>query len=303
MIIRERAQNGKFISLWDFMKRIDMSLMNKAVFENLIHAGAFDELDNNRAKLVKALPKLLEAVQNVNSSKKTNQLSFFDFDDEPTSGLNEPDIPDSKPYDEHEKLTFEKQVTGLYISGHPYESQQDKLTPFTNCKISDLSSWKNENVKPSVGGIITSITEKSTKKGGLMCIIQLEDNEQSVDVIAFPGAWQEYKDFVKIGLACIVEGRIDERGQLIPDKIVPVNGLEMRAQKYVNIIININNNLNMKNFIRALNGCKGKAKVILELRNDEQVGVYALNNCNVDPEKLNEALSEIMPAGSFEIAS
>ena len=305
MIIRERAQNGKFLSLWDFLKRIDMSLMNKAVIENLIHAGAFDELDNNRAKLVKALPKLLEAVQSVNASKKTNQLSIFDFDDEPTSGLNEPDIPDCKPYDEHEKLTLEKQVTGLYISGHPYESYQEKLSPFTNCKISDLQYWdkRNENIKASVGGIITSINEKSTKKGGIMSIIQLEDNEQSIDVVAFPGAWQEYKDFVKIGLACVIEGRIDERDQIVPDKIVPVDGLEMRAHKYVKIIININNSLSMKNFIRALNGCKGKTKVILELRDGEQVGVYALNNCTVEPEKLNEALSGIMPTGSFEIAS
>ncbi len=305
MIIRERAQNGKFLSLWDFLKRIDMSLMNKAVIENLIHAGAFDELDNNRAKLIKALPKLLEAVQSVNASKKTNQLSIFDFDDEPTSGLNEPDIPDCKPYDEHEKLTLEKQVTGLYISGHPYESYQEKLSPFTNCKISDLQYWdkRNENIKASVGGIITSINEKSTKKGGIMSIIQLEDNEQSIDVVAFPGAWQEYKDFVKIGLACVIEGRIDERDQIVPDKIVPVDGLEMRAHKYVKIIININNSLSMKNFIRALNGCKGKTKVILELRDGEQVGVYALNNCTVEPEKLNEALSGIMPTGSFEIAS
>ncbi|MBQ7593851.1 MAG: DNA polymerase III subunit alpha [Synergistaceae bacterium] len=303
MIIKERRTNGKFLSLWDFLKRIDMSLMKKTVYENLIHAGAFDELDPNRAKLVKALPKLLEAAQSVSASKKTNQLSIFDFDDEPASGFGEPDIPDAKPYDEHEKLALEKEVTGLYISGHPYESQEEKLEPYTNCRISDLQFWHSMSAKVCVGGIIASINEKTTKKNETMCIIQLEDNEQSIDLIAFPGAWSDFKAYVKVGLACMVEGKIDERGQLIPDKIIPVEGINNRGQKYVKIILNVSNNLNMKNFIRALNGCKGKTKVLLELRTDDEVGVFALNNCNVELEKLNEALSGIMPAGSFEIAS
>ena len=134
-----------------------------------------------------------------------------------------------------------------------------------------------------------------------MSILQLEDNEQSIDLIAFPGAWQEFKEFVKVGMACVIEGKLDDRGQIITDKIIPVDGLKSRGQRYVNVILNTHN-FSPVSFVRALNGCKGKAKIVLDIRSENDRTFYCLNGLSVEPEKLNTALSAVMPAGSFEIA-
>ena len=293
MIVKERTGHGKFKSLWDFMQRVDMSLMNKTVFENLIKAGAFDGINPNRAQLLAALPKFLEVTQKAAKAKKTNQISMFgEVEDEET--LTAPDMPEIPDFEEHERLDYEKQVTGLYISGHPYESYQETISPYTNCTIADLAEWRSADIKPCVGGIVASLTEKTTKKGETMCIFQLEDAENSVDVVMFPKMWQERGEIMKKGMACIVAGRIDDRGQLRPDDIIPVDGLEMRGQRYVKIVMNVtgSDSPNMKQFLRALGDCKGKARVILELKNDDESMTMCLNSYSVDPQRVSDALKE-----------
>ena len=303
MILSRRDKDGKFVSLWDFMKRVDMSLMNKTVFENLIKAGAFDGINNNRAMLLNALPKLLEAIQNVNSVKKTNQLGLFDMagdDDVKDEAVTaEPEIPEVPEFDEHTRLDYEKQVTGLYMSGHPYESYQEKFSAFTNCKISDIKDWKSSTVKPCAGGIAVTLSPKKTKKGDTMCIVQFEDNEANIDVVFFPSTWQELKEKITQGTAFVVEGRLDDRGQLLPDKIIMSDELDERGQKYLTLSIT-GDIPNDKNFARALNSCRGKERVILEVKRDNDVCRIYLGLA-ADSEKLASALSGVFPADSFSI--
>ena len=299
MIVKERESNGNFASLWDFMKRVDMSLMNKTVFENLIKAGAFDGLKKSRATLLNALPKFLEAIQKVNAEKKTSQLSFFDDVQEDEAITAEPDMPDVPEFDEHTRLDYEKQVTGLYMSGHPYESYQEKFSAFTNCTISDLKEWKSTSVKPIAGGIAAALSAKKTKKGDTMCIVQLEDTEANIDVVFFPQKWDELKGIITPGTAFVVEGKIDDRGQLLPDKIIMADELDERGQKYLTLSIT-GEIPNVKDFVRVFNSCRGKERVILELKNDDDIcrvclGVFA------DGEKLSSALSNVLPANSFAI--
>ena len=302
MIVNERLQNGKFKSLWDFVKRVDMGLINKSVFENLIKAGAFDELTPNRARLINALPVFLDAAQSL--KKSSGQFSLFD---ENSAGVEtEPDMPEFPEYNEHEKLNYEKEVTGLYISGHPYEGYQEKIRPYTNCTIKELSDfeWKSSNIKPCVGGIITSVTEKTTKKGASMCIMQIEDAENSLDVVIFPSLWQDIKGTVPNGTACIIEGRIDDRGQMILEKLVKHDEIDKNVQTYVNIILTLDKpeTPDMKNFVRALVGCKGTSKIILSVReNGKPEKIMYLNAYPVNPEKLRDYLAETMPDDNFEV--
>ena len=308
MIIAERKKNGEYKSLWDFIRRVDMNLMNKTVFENLIKAGAFDDINGNRAYLLEALAKYLEALQKVTKAKKKTkgiQLSLFDLDDE-TDEANVPDepkVPMIEDFDNHTRLNYEKEVTGLYMSGHPYDSYQAQIIPYTNCTIAELADWKAGTTKPCVGGIVTSLTERNTKKGDIMCTFQLEDSEKSIEVVMFPKTYAEMKGVVERGTACVVEGRIDERGQMLPDKIVPVDGLALRGQQYVKITLNVsgNKNMNMKDLARVLGSCKGKARVLVEFRNDVEVMRLCLNEYNVEPEKLSEALSKVFPDVSLEV--
>ena len=295
MIVKEREANGNFVSLWDFVRRVDMSLINKAVIENLIKAGAFDEILKNRAMLLGALPKYLEAVQRVNAAKKTNQLGLFDEADESDEAVSsEPELPVVEDFDEHTRLDNEKEVTGLYISGHPYESYQEKFERFTNCKIGDLPLWKNENIKASIGGIIVSMTQKTTKKGDAMCIIRVEDTENSVDAVLFPSTWENLKGTISLGTACVIEGRMDDRGQLLPDKVILPDELEERGQMYV--VLSIDKEIeNVKNFAREINSCRGKSRVILEVKNDDDVCRIMLGN-GVDSEKIADSFPEYFSA-------
>ena len=307
MILNERRKNGPFSSLWDFMKRVDMSLMNKTVFENLIKAGAFDELQKNRAMLLNALPKFLEAAQKVKAMKKTPQLSLFDMDgnddndDEAISG--EPEMPTVPDFDEHTRLNYEKEVTGLYMSGHPYESYQEDIAPFTNCAISDLQEWDSSALRPCVGGIVASLSEKATKKGGTMCILQLEDTEEGIGVVLFPKMWQELKGTVNPGDALVVEGRMDDRGQLLPDRILRPEELDGAAQKYATLRLNVSSlsGADMKSFARALNSCRGKSRLILEVSGDDEMCRVYLGGCSVSPEKLGDSLSGVISSGEFTV--
>ena len=299
MIVNERDKNGKFVSLWDFMKRVDMSLMNKTVFENLIKAGAFDELHKNRATLLNALPKMLEAIQKVNSDRKTSQISLFDDLEEDEALTAEPEMPEVPEFDEHTRLDYEKQVTGLYMSGHPYESYQEMFSAYTNCTIADLKNWKSKTVKPVAGGIAAALSTKKTKKGDTMCTVQFEDTEASIDVVFFSSTWERFKEKITQGTAFLVEGRIDDRGQLLPDKIIMSDELDGRRQKYLTLTITgeLPNN---KNFARALNSCRGNERVILELKRDNETCRIYLG-CAADSEMLTSALSEVLPVKSFSI--
>lgn len=302
MILRERKAGGKFVSLWNFMTRIDMSLMNKTVFENLIKAGAFDELHKNRAMLLNALPKYLEAIQNVNAAKKTPQLGLFDmFDDNDKDEAisSEPEMPVIPEFDEHTRLDYEKAVTGLYISGHPYESYQDNFAPFANCTISELGIWKSKNVNPCIGGIVTSLKVKATKKGAAMCTLQLEDTESSVDVLIFPKIWDELAGTITVGEACLIEGKLDDRGQFLAEKILHSDELSKKARRYVTVSLS-GTITSMKEFVRTVNSNKGNSRLILELSDDDEMYRVLLGS-KVNAEKLATALEEVMPAGSFEI--
>ena len=299
MIVSERKLHGKFVSLWDFMKRVDMSLMNKTVFENLIKAGAFDELHKNRAMLLNALPKFLEAVQNVNSVKKTSQISMFDDDIDDEAVSAEPEMPEIPEFDEHTRLDYEKQVTGLYMSGHPYESYQEKFSAYTNCTISEIKTWKSSSVKPVAGGIASSLTTKKTKKGDTMCIVQFEDTEANIDVVFFPSIWQELSGAITQGTAFVVEGRLDDRGQLLPDKVILPDDIGERGQKYLTLSVS-GEIPNLKDFARVLNSCRGHERVILELKKDGDTCRAALG-CSSDSEKLISALAGVLPANSFTV--
>ena len=307
MIINERKHNGLYKSLWDFIRRVDMSLMNKTVCENLIKAGAFDNLNNNRAYMLEALAKYLEALQKVTKAKKktkSNQLSLFELDDgtDEANVLDEPVVPKVEDFDEHTRLNYEKEVTGLYMSGHPYEAYQEKILSYTNCTIGELADWKGYTIKPCFGGIVASLTEKTTKKGDTMCTFQLEDAENSIDVVMFPKTYAEMKGVIEKGTACVVEGRIDDRGQILPDKIVPVDGLNIRGQRYVKITLNVSGSdiFPVRDFLMALKSCKGKARVIVEFHNDVEIMRLCLNEY-VAPEKVNDALARILPEESFEV--
>ena len=321
MIVKERRQNGPYKSLWDFFQRVDMSLMNKTVFENLIKAGAFDSLNPNRAYMLEALQRYLEKSQKdakaekaaqAKREKNARQLLMFEQEEKEEKKEQKnspPEVPEVPDFDGPTKLNAEKEVTGLYMSGHPYDTYSEKLKAYTNCAISELQTeesrkWYSERIKPCISGIAAALSIKTTKKGDTMCVMKLEDTESSIDVVIFPKTWQEMKDIIEAGKAYVVEGRLDDRGQFLPDKIIPAEGAELRAQKYARIVLNVemHNDLNMKDFVIALTRCKGKARLLIELHSHDEIVLLCLEQkYNVDPDKLADTVKGVLPDGVYEI--
>ncbi len=173
-ILAARNEGGPFASLWDFLCRVDLRVVNKSVVENLIRAGAFDSLNDNRRQLLEGLPDLVSA-----ASKKCadgNQCSLFELLPEETDEGG-PDLPEVEDFSIHERLELEKDATGLYISGHPFEQHEAKVRSFSNCAIGDLKKWKGKKNPPLVGGMVLAVRERTTKNGDPMGIIELEDGE------------------------------------------------------------------------------------------------------------------------------
>ena len=158
---------------------------------------------------------------------------------------------------------------------------------------------------PCIGGIVSALNVKTTKKGETMCIMKLEDAEASIDVVIFPKMWQEMKDILSPGNAYIVTGKLDDRRQFLPEKIVPADEAVNIAQKYVKIVVNVemHTELNMRNFVLGLNRCRGKARLLMELRERDEAVLLWLKEFSVDGAKIRELVSGILPDGMYEIVA
>ena len=140
-----------------------------------------------------------------------------------------------------------------------------------------------------------------------MCIMQLENSEHSITLIAFPKVWEALKSKVKIGEPCVIEGKMSDREQVIIDDLITLDELESKGHRFVNISVNFSGikeikNFNVKDFYLALKDCKGNVSVLLEFYNDEEICHVWLSQ-RVEPEKLKSRLSEIIPEEFFRITN
>ncbi len=205
-IIEERKKGGPFKSLLDFLERVKDKNLNKKSLESLIKAGALDEFED-RGVMLANLDKLL-AYHKEASSKAEHQDSLFGiFEDKsilPTLKLDK-----SEPIKEKEKLAWEKELLGLYISGHPLMEHSEKLS---KAKVTS-QNFKNtpEGAEVILAGIVGEARSSMTKSGEMMAFVKLEDMNGSVDMVVFPRVYEEYKEFLQGDQCIAVKGRVNKR--------------------------------------------------------------------------------------------
>ncbi len=205
-IIEEREKNGPFLSIEDFLTRINHKDLNKKSLESLIKAGALDELEE-RNKLVANLENLLLFIKNKSKKIQTPQMGLFgDQSEQSQLALKEPEEKMSKS----QMLAWEKELIGLYLSGHPLDQYKEKLEKQTQ-KIKNLT----DNIvgkKITLGGIITNIKKITTKNGDPMAFAQLEDTTDKIELVIFPKTMEKTKEiWQKEDKIAIVSGRLDLR--------------------------------------------------------------------------------------------
>ncbi|MFR2552303.1 MAG: DNA polymerase III subunit alpha, partial [Clostridioides difficile] len=196
-IIAERESNGLFVDLVDLVKRLDQKDTNKRVIESLIKCGAFDNISENRASLMAGYESLLESVSMDRKKNVQGQISLFDAfgDSEEDSDFQQIySLPKRQEYEERERLNLEKEVLGMYVSGHPlsqFEKELQEKTSMDNGKLNSLKEEEESYLQMNetdviMGGMIVTKTIKTTKRNEIMAFIELEDLYGAIEIIVFP---------------------------------------------------------------------------------------------------------------------
>lgn len=231
-IIREREAHGKFISLKDFAERMSESDtdVNKRAIENFIKAGAFDGFGPNRKQHMTVYSQILDSISQNKKGTISGQMSLFDIVSEEEKKELEITIPNVSEYDKEMLLSFEKEVLGFYVSGHPMEEYQSTWEKHISAKTSDFYLDEETNTtkvidgsKVTIGGMIMDKKIKYTKKDDIMAFLTVEDLVGSIEVIVFPQSYAKYSNKLSEENKVFIEGRVqaeeDKDGKLICEKV------------------------------------------------------------------------------------
>lgn len=235
VIVAERERGGAFQSLQDFMERLTTREVNKHTIENLIKAGAMDSLPGNRRQKMMVYQGMMDAVNRERKDNMAGQMSLFDLGDEDLAGAKEMPFPDVKEYEKEELLAYEKEVLGIYISGHPLEEYIALLEKnCTRTSADFLPEEEGENIGMArvddgenviIGGIIESKMVKTTKNNSLMAFLTVEDLYGTVEIIVFPRDYERKKQLLEPDAKVFIRGRAtveeDRGGKIICQDIIP----------------------------------------------------------------------------------
>ncbi|MGM0880050.1 MAG: DNA polymerase III subunit alpha [Bacillota bacterium] len=217
---KERSERP-FASLLDLCQRVDLRVVNKRVLESLIQAGACDSLPGHRAQLLAALEETVETAVKWRKEREELQIEMFGFDEVQNWDV---ELPDVRPYTTGQKLDLERELLGLYLSGHPLDDAEQQLAHLGLDRLVELSDAKDGAVA-IVGVMIVSLKPFTNKKGLAMGFLELEDRIMRVEAVVFPSVWKRCGSKLEKGGLAIVQGTVqqqDDDYKLIVEDVVPL---------------------------------------------------------------------------------
>ena len=235
-ILGERAKNGKFRTMEDFINRMTQREVNRRTLENFIKSGALDSLPGTRRQKMAVGPALLENKARERKNAFEGQLSLFDIAGEEEKKEFEVVFPDVGEYAKEELLAFEKDILGVYISGHPLDDYEALWRKNITATAADFivdeeteEAVVKDGIKAVIGGLVTGKTVKTTRTGQLMAFITLEDLMGSVEVIVFPRDYENNRDLLTEDEKLFIRGRVslgDEPvGKLVCEQVIPFDAV------------------------------------------------------------------------------
>lgn len=222
-LLRER-EHGPFESLLDLCKRADLRVVNKRVLESLIQAGACDSLPGHRAQLLAALEETVEVAVKWRKEREELQIEMFGFEEVQNWDV---ELPDIRPFTTPQKLDFERELLGMYLSGHPLDSVSEQLEQLELDRLVDLNDAEDGTIA-IVGVMIAGLKPFTNKKGNAMGFLEVEDRIMRVEAVVFPNVWKRVsakleKDGLVIMQATVQHG--DEDYKLLVEDVVPIVGV------------------------------------------------------------------------------
>ncbi|HEV7888548.1 MAG TPA: DNA polymerase III subunit alpha [Acidimicrobiales bacterium] len=238
-IVAEREQGGPFVDFYDFCGRVDPMVLNKRTVESLVKAGAFDSMGHPRQGLCVVFEQIVDRMLARRKEAELGIMSLFGdagFGDDAAAGGEDgggAGFDDARvaipvqEFDKMQKLAFEKEMLGLYVSDHPLMGAEAALRKHTEATVGDLRELREGDVR-WVGGVITALSRRYTKKGDLMGTFTLEDLESAIEVWMFPRVMHEYGHLLADDAIVCVKGRIDLR-----DDVPKLTCLELKRPELV----------------------------------------------------------------------
>lgn len=231
-IVEERRERGPYKNLKDFMERLSGKETNKRTIENFIKAGVFDSFGGTRKQFMMIYLQVLEQVNQERKYSMTGQMSLFDFVDEEQKKDFDIPLPDVGEYEKETMFAFEKEVLGVYLSGHPLEDYEEKWKKSISKTTLDFQiddetgrAKVRDGAKETIGGMITEKTIKYTKTNQTMAFLTIEDLAGTVEVVVFPRDYERNQSYLNEDSKVFVRGRVSEEDEapskLICEKIIP----------------------------------------------------------------------------------
>lgn len=242
-IIEARRKNGPFKNVFEMMKNVDLRVVNKKVLESLARAGALDSINKNRAQLYRGVETIINFAQSHQSERQKGQFSIFDTPvgkKEPERFSQYPALPDVEPWSDFEKLRNERELLGIYVTGHPLAKYKDEIRAFTTIKLNNLRALKDESAVKA-GGIITNIKTIYDHSKRKMAFVTLEDFSGSAEALVFASVYEKYQPLIENDALIFIIGKVssqeDKEPKIICDEILPLSEMKLKYTK--NICVNL----------------------------------------------------------------
>ena len=232
-IVEDREELGLFQTLEDFITRLSAkNILNKRTIENLIKAGALDTLGGTRKQFMSIYVQIVDHVTQEKKNSMVGQMTLFDLVSEDQKEEFQIRMPDVGEYSKETLLAFEKEVLGIYVSGHPLEAYEEKWKKSISATTADFQldeetghTKVHDGAKEIIGGMITEKTIKHTKTNQMMAFITVEDLLGTVEVVVFPRDYEKNRDYLEVDSKVFVRGRVSEEddkpSKMICEKIIP----------------------------------------------------------------------------------
>lgn len=311
-ILEARGKVKQFTGLTDFLLNIDLMTVNKGVLESLAKAGALNSIHKNRAQLFHSCDFLLESARKLQEDAASGQGNLFSFGGSANSKSDiAGELPDIKPWHDNEKLIHEKEVLGVYISGHPLTRYEKEIKNFSCTSISELSGH-NGNGEYSIVGIINSLKVRNSKNGRRFAVGILEDMEGTLEAIFFPDTFAKFETLLGNEIPVMLKGSVEFEDDN-PKKII-VNDIkslkEIRRDSISSIHIKLDpigiDDTLLKSIKNLIQTNKGSCPVyfhIREIKGSEKI-IKAHHTFNTTPsENLLKELSQIVGEESIRYST
>ncbi|MCG8584892.1 MAG: OB-fold nucleic acid binding domain-containing protein, partial [Pirellulales bacterium] len=316
-IKKSRASEGQFGNLFDFCSRIDPSQVNRSTIETLVKAGAFDSFGAKRAQVMAVVDRAMTAGAGALADRKSGQMNMFDMDDGDDAPDASVDLPNIPEWSEKEKLPFEKEVLGFYLSSHPLAEFAETLKTFCSHRSTQLGELKHRD-EVLVGGMLAAIKFSNTKKpkpGSThtkYAMWDLEDLDGIVRCILWPEQFAQYGELVAPDAIVAIRATVDRRpgadevnlicNELIPIELLPqqmTSGLRIRVDEEAHGV------RGLEQLYEILRGYPGKCSVqlVLDLADGQRVEMNSEGVRVTMNEEMRTRVDQLLGPGNVKLAA